>query len=356
MTPSRVRAAIYQGSGHITVEDRPRPTPTAGEVLVEVSHCGICGSDVHLMLDDWGPTGVVQGHEYSGTVVELGDDTSGWQVGDPVVGGPSPQCGSCAACRANQPSQCARRGEDGAEAGHGEPGGFATHVLVDQRALRAVPDGLPLRVAALAEPLAVSLHAITRSALRPQERALVLGAGPIGALIVAALRARGYGQVGVVEPAPARRLLARELRADPVLTPDALPETSPFSPEQIAGDGVEVVFECSGRRSAMEAGLGMLRRGGRLVLVGAGIEAPRFDPNRILLNELTVTGAFCYDHDGIETALDLLASPGSLPLDLLIEPDDVPLDGLSGALRKLAEGTVAGKALVAPTEGAEGAP
>ena len=97
----------------------------------------------------------------------------------------------------------------------------------------------------------------------------------------------------------------------------------------------------------MQAGLAQLVRGGALVLVGSGIDPPRFDPNRILLNELIITGACEYGHDGFERALELLAS-GSLPIDLLLEPDDVPLDGMLDAMRDLAEGRRAGKVLVRP--------
>jgi threonine dehydrogenase-like Zn-dependent dehydrogenase len=103
----------------------------------------------------------------------------------------------------------------------------------------------------------------------------------------------------------------------------------------------------------MEAGLRMLRRGGCLVMVGAGLEPPRFDPNRILLNELTVTGAFCYDHGGIDAALAMLAQ-NVLPLDRLLEPDDVGLDALGPALAGLAAGDIAGKVLVAPSLTLEG--
>jgi threonine dehydrogenase-like Zn-dependent dehydrogenase len=110
---------------------------------------------------------------------------------------------------------------------------------------------------------------------------------------------------------------------------------------------VDVVLECSGRAAAMEAGLAQLIRGGTLVLVGAGMEAPRFDPNRILLNELVVTGAFTYDQGGFERALDLLAA-GAVPVDDLLEPEVVPLDGLLDAMRGLAEGRLAGKVLVRP--------
>ena len=118
-------------------------------------------------------------------------------------------------------------------------------------------------------------------------------------------------------------------------------------PARVVDDAVDVVLECSGKAKAMEAGLAQLVRGGTLVLVGAGIDRPRFDPNRILLNELVITGANTYDHDGFEQALALLAS-GQLPVDDLLEPDDVPLEGVLDAMRDLAEGRRAGKVLVKP--------
>jgi (R,R)-butanediol dehydrogenase/meso-butanediol dehydrogenase/diacetyl reductase len=108
-----------------------------------------------------------------------------------------------------------------------------------------------------------------------------------------------------------------------------------------------VVLECSGHKSAIESGFHQLRRGGVLVMVGAGIEHPTFDPNRMILNELTVTGSFVYDKGGFEHALTLLASP-SFPNDLLISPNDVPLNGVGEALEALATGRIAGKVMVRP--------
>jgi threonine dehydrogenase-like Zn-dependent dehydrogenase len=118
---------------------------------------------------------------------------------------------------------------------------------------------------------------------------------------------------------------------------------------------VDVVLECSGKKAAMEAGLCQLRRGGRMVLVGAGIEAPTFDPNRLLLNELTVTGSFVYDEGGFATALELLATDG-FPLDALFAPDDVPLDRLVDTLVDLASGRIAAKAMVVPGLGRSPSP
>ena len=144
-----------------------------------------------------------------------------------------------------------------------------------------------------------------------------------------------------------RQQLARDLGADEVLHPDDLPAYGLHQPEEISPHAAHVVFECSGKKAAMEAGLQQVRRGGRLVLVGAGIEPPTFDANRILLNELTITGSFVYDADGFERALELLAS-GKLPTDLLIDPTDVSLSELQDAMVGVGRRTIAGKVMVVP--------
>ena len=176
---------------------------------------------------------------------------------------------------------------------------------------------------------------------------MVFGAGPIGALTIAALVTMDMGPVVVVEPGERRRRLATDLGAAEVLDPSELETYPPWEPERQSPRAVDVVLECSGKKAAIETGFHQLRRGGRLVLVGAGIEAPSFDPNRLLLNELEITGSFVYDADGFERALALLAS-GTLPLSLLIDSKDVGLDGIAGALQDLATGKIAGKVMVVP--------
>jgi (R,R)-butanediol dehydrogenase/meso-butanediol dehydrogenase/diacetyl reductase len=297
-----------------------------------------------MTLEGWGRPGSIGGHEWTGVVADVGADVDRWRVGDHVVGGPARRCGRCGPCRDGRPALCEARGTPGVDE---ERGAFARYIRAHQAELLAVPEQLGLRDAALAEPLAVALHGITQSRIAPDEAALVIGAGPIGQLVLAALLAQGCTRVTVVEPSPARQHLADRLGATAVVHPDDLHVPSIAEPDLIVGDAVDVVIECSGRRSAMEAGLAQLRRAGRLVLVGAGIEPPHFDPNRILLNELVITGSFTYDADGFERALDLLAS-GSLPLDLLLEPDAISLDDLLDAMRRLATGEVAAKVLVAP--------
>jgi len=326
------------------VEQRPVPRPGPGEVLVEVDHCGICGSDVHMLLDGWWEKGLVAGHEFTGTIVAKGDDVAGWELGEMVVGGTSPKCGHCRRCLEGKPSQCENRQGPIVD---GHDGAFARYVLVREASLLRLPPGLTARQAALAEPLAVALHGITRSGAAPGDRVMVIGAGPIGALSIAALVARGIGPVIDVEPGERRKQLARRLGADEVLDPTDLETFPPWEPERITERATHVVLECSGKKAAIEAGFHQLRRGGTLVLVGAGLDHPAFDPNRFVLNELHVVGSFVYDLGGFERALELLASD-DFPTDLLIEAEDVPLDRLSDALTGLAEGRLAGKVMVVP--------
>jgi 2-desacetyl-2-hydroxyethyl bacteriochlorophyllide A dehydrogenase len=224
-------------------------------------------------------------------------------------------------------------------------GAFATHVLCRADRLRVVPAGLDLRTAALAEPLAVALHALTRAELPPRARVLVSGAGPIGALVAAVALHRGH-EVHVVEPAPSRQQLAARLGAVVVSTG----QLASFDMTQVdtqAETAYDSVIETSGKRSAMEAGYQQLRRGGRLVLVGTGMERPRFDPNRMIVMELTVCGAFVYDADGFERAIELLAS-GHLRTEVLIDDVEYGLDGVGEAAARLAAGEHAGKVMIVP--------
>jgi 2-desacetyl-2-hydroxyethyl bacteriochlorophyllide A dehydrogenase len=341
--PSSMSAAVYRGKGALTVETIPVPAAGPGQVLVEVSYCGICGSDLHMVLEGWGQPGHIGGHETSGRVVTLGDGVTRWEVGDPVVIGPSPACGACDPCRAGRPALCSKRA--GPTEDHSWQGAFATYVRRDEADLYRIPPNLPLRAAALTEPLAVALHGITLSGARPGERVLVTGAGPIGLLSIAALRALGIDDVTVSEPTERRRRVALAVGANAAVTPEEL--VTPDFPTHLVDAPYHAVLECSGHPAAMETGLGQLAPMGRLVLVGAGIKRPRFDNNRILLNELVITGAYTYDADGYERALELL-STGGLPVDLLIEPGEVPLEGLLEAMRGLAAGELAAKVMVVP--------
>jgi len=224
-------------------------------------------------------------------------------------------------------------------------GAFAEYVRVHHSQLVRIPDGLTLREAALAEPLAVALHGITLGRIRAGQRAFVTGVGPIGMLTVAALRARGVEDIVVSEPAPARRERALEVGARLALDPAEL--ENPRMPFEIAADAADTAFECSGTVPGFLTAIGRLRRAGTLVILGTGMARPPLDINRVLLNELTVTGGYEYDEHGFEDALALLAG-GTLPTDRLIAARDVALPGVLEAMERLAAGEIAGKVMVAP--------
>jgi threonine dehydrogenase-like Zn-dependent dehydrogenase len=158
------------------------------------------------------------------------------------------------------------------------------------------------------------------------------------------LKAQGIDDIVVSEPKERRRALCEKLGAR-VIAPEDLP--TPRWPHDLVDEPFDVVLECSGVGAAMESGLAQLKRAGTLVMVGAGMARPKFDPNRILLNELIITGAYVYDDDGWGRALDLLAS-GKMPNDLLVEESDYRLDQLLDAAIGLHEGELAAKAMVVP--------
>jgi 2-desacetyl-2-hydroxyethyl bacteriochlorophyllide A dehydrogenase len=337
-------AAVYRGDRRIDVEQLPVPVPGPGDVVVEVSHCGICGSDLHVFVDGWGAPGTTGGHEWSGVVARVGDGVGDWRPGDRVVGGPATGCGDCVGCRAGRPNLCIGRPRAGIDP---HQGAFARYVRARAGSLYRIPDGLDLRTAALTEPLAVALHQIDRSGAQPGDRVLVTGAGPIGLLTVAALAALGVDDVTMSEPGGRRRQRAADVGARRAITPEELPRV-PDLPMDVVDDPFDAAIDCSGRADAMEHALGLLRRGGTLVLSGTGMKRPRIDANRVILNEVVVTGAVEYVPGDYHRALDLLAS-GALPTALLLEPDDVALAGMQEAVARLDAGELAGKVLVRPS-------
>ena len=294
MTPaaSTMPAAVYRRPGELDVTEVPLPELGPHDALVRVAYCGLCGTDLHMVLDGWGTPDTILGHEWSGRVAAAGAEAR-IDEGTPVVGRGWTECGRCQHCRAGQPGLCVQRPLAGIDDGHS--GAFARYLVTDHRNLTAVPDGLSLREAAYAEPLAVAMHAVTRGSFRPGGRAMVFGCGPIGAAVVAVLIAHD-GEVTVVEPSEPRQDLARRLGAV-VRSADEL--ETPDHPGQVPADAVGWVFETSGARRAAQAGLTQLAGGGTMVIVGIGMDYPKLDTNRMILNELVVTGAYEYDPDGL---------------------------------------------------------
>ncbi len=334
-------AAIYVGDGRIEVDEVPVPEPAGGEVLIEVAECGICGSDLHLVLERYARPGAILGHEWSGTVVSPDRSGRGWAEGDRVVFSPTPGCGTCRPCRRGRPSVCRQRPPSDMR---DMRGAFAQYVAVSSDNLARIPDGLATRPAALAEPTAIALHAVELSGVRPDDRVLVTGAGPVGLLIIGVLVARGVGDITVSEPVELKRRRAVEVGAVRAVSPD---ELEPPAMGGIASGAFGVAFECSGRADAGEAALGQLDAAGVLVFVGTGAQPTRVNHNRMIVLELEAIGAYNYSDGGFGPALDLLGD-GALPLDLLIEEDDVTLDGVMEAMGRMARGELPAKVLVRP--------
>jgi len=341
MLPDSMAAAVYVGDGELEVQSLPVPEVGPQQALVEVSHCGICGSDLHLVLERFARPGSVLGHEWAGTVAAVGGDVEGWEVGTPVVADDQPGCGQCRACRRGRPSVCLRRGERDLL---GFRGAYCEYVTTAALRLLRVPEGLSLRTAALTEPTAIALHAVHLAGVTPDDRVLVTGAGPVGLLVLAVLRSVGVTDITVSEPAAARQQRACAVGAATVITPDDL---GPVPMGRTAEHPYTVAFECSGRAAAAEAALDQLDYAGTLVFVGTGSAWPRVNQNRMIVLELTAIGAYNYDAAGFAPALELLAS-GRLPVDLLVEPTDVGLDALLPTMQRLARGELASKVLVRP--------
>ena len=333
-------AAVYVGDGRIEVEEVPRPEPGPGEVLVEIAECGICGSDLHMVLERYAKPGAILGHEWSGIVAAAPSD-SGWAPGDRVVGNAAPGCGVCRPCRRGRPSVCLTRATADFA---GYRGAFCQYKTVAADGLIRIPDSLPTRAAALAEPMAITLHALRLADVGPDDRVLVTGAGPVGLLIIAALRAQGIADITVSEPSPVRRQQALDVGATRVVAPDTLGDTPMTLP---VAEPYDVVFECSGHASAIEAGFAQLHYAGTLVIVGTGFDRPRINQNRMIIFELEIIGAYNYNDEGFQSAVDLLDS-GTLPLESLIEPNGIPLSEVMVSMERLARGEIPSKVMVEP--------
>ena len=335
-------AAVYVGDGEIAVRDLEIPAPGPAEALVEVSHCGICGTDLHLVLERYARPDSVLGHEWAGTIAAVGPSVQGWEIGARVVQNPITGCGECRACLRGRPSVCLRR--DAPDLLDFSHGAFTRYKVVPAARLLRVPESLSTRAAALTEPTAIAIHTVNLSGAQPGDRVLVTGGGPVGLLTTAVLRARGIDDITVSEPAPLRRERALGVGASRVIAPADLARAPMGRP---VAEPYTLAFECSGNAAAAESAFDQLDYAGTLVFVGTGHEMPRINHNRAIVLELTIIAAYNYDLEGFAPALELLAS-GRLPLDALIERDDVLLDDVLATMHRLAAGELPGKVMVRP--------
>jgi (R,R)-butanediol dehydrogenase/meso-butanediol dehydrogenase/diacetyl reductase len=333
-----MKAARFHGPGDIRIDDVPEPLVRPGAVKVEVEWCGICGTDLHEYLE--GPifappanaphplTGetvpITLGHEFAGVVHEVGDGVDGVRVGDRVAVEPYIICGRCDACQQGRYNVCQTLGFVGLS-GYG--GGFSQFVVAEQRWIHPLGD-LGTDVGALVEPLAVAYHAVRLSGARPDQTALVFGAGPIGLVTTAALRAAGVEQIIVVEPADVRKTKAPGAGADHVLDPtrtDVVAEVT----ELTKGRGADVSFECAGIDAVLKSAILATRAGGTCVNVAIWGHEASVAMNDLVFREVNLLGSLAYAGDHPAT-IEMIASGKVDPFQFItgrIDLDDIVADG-----------------------------
>jgi (R,R)-butanediol dehydrogenase/meso-butanediol dehydrogenase/diacetyl reductase len=342
-----MRAARLFGPGDLRVVDVPPPLPPgADEVLIRISHCGVCGTDAH----EWqhggpmtplerrhpssghvGPTTI--GHEFTGTVEATGPEVDHLSVGQRVVAGAGQSCGECRNCRRGRTNLCDHYFTYGLSL----DGGMAEQVVVPAAMCVAVPDSCPSERAALAQPLAIAMHAVSRADLTGVRRVLVVGAGGIGALLVAALTDRPL-EVVVADLSTARLDAARELGAhETVLT---------SAGEPTDGIAADVAFETSGSEAGLRLALASVGRGGQVVVLGLPDDRIVLDTRRAVVDEVDlITSSAHVCANDLPAAVELLSRRN---IDRTIIADVISMEALvERGLAPLAAGRAGGKVVVA---------
>ncbi len=296
-----MRTVFIDGAEDMRVEDTPLPEPQEGQVRLKVDYVGVCGSDLHYYFDGANGAFVVRepltpGHEMAGTIDF--DPSGTWQPGTPVTIHPA-RFGAEDPTHPEHPHLW----KGGSYLGSASTwphtqGAMADHLIVDLNMVRALPDGLPTRLAALAEPLGVALHALNQAGGVTEQRVFVSGAGPIGLLVAGAALIEGATQVVVSEPAEGARRRALTLGVQAALDPthDALP----------AGE-FDVVFECSGAPQAISAAFEVVRGAGTVVQVGMVPNQPiGVNLAPFVSKEVTYRSSFRFK-DEVDRAVEMLA-------------------------------------------------
>jgi (R,R)-butanediol dehydrogenase/meso-butanediol dehydrogenase/diacetyl reductase len=328
-----MRAVAITGDRKVAVVSIDRPVPGSGEVLLDVRYCGICGSDLHMldMPAEMIPPGLVLGHEFTGVIAGLGPGVQGWSAGERVAVLPMVSCGECYACRAGHLNLCEKGIDHGP--GIGRQGAYAESVVVPAGMLRRLPAAVSDAEGALIEPLAVAIRAIRLSGATPQEPVCVLGAGPIGVLTVAGLRARGFGKIAVVEPAAGRRAAAARLGVQAAAPQDAIQDV----PALLGDEPPTTVIDCTGHPSGAPLAIRLLPPGGRLMIAGLPGDPAPIDLTALAVNEIVVRGSLAYADDDFAEALDHIAAR-RIPCHQIITTT-APLDQAPAWFEELTSGT-----------------
>jgi threonine dehydrogenase-like Zn-dependent dehydrogenase len=347
-----MKAAVMR-DGALVVDDVAEPAPGPGQVLVRTLACGICGSDLHAlahgdlmveMSQHAGPPAdgmpsleimdlardVVMGHEFTAEVLELGADVGNSKVGDVIV---------------SMPIAFDVGGVHSVGYSNRYPGGYGELMVLNDLLALKVPNGLDARRAALTEPMAVGLHAVNRSQVTPGHAAVVLGAGPVGLAVIAALAALGVEPIVAADFSATRRRLATTMGAHEVVDPSVEPAMDAW--RRIGAKDPLVIFEAVGVPGMLDSAMAAAPRGAQVLVVGVCMQPDTVRPMLAIGKELNLQ--FVLGYDPLEFAETLRRiSEGELVVDPLIT-GSVDIDGIPGAFADLGHPDDHAKILVEPT-------
>ncbi len=318
--------------------------PGPGQAQIQVSHCGICGTDLHIFhgkMDHRVKVPQVFGHEMSGSIVAVGEGVEGFAPGDRVTVRPLDPCGVCPACQAGHSHICQKLKFIGIDV----PGAMQGLWTIPAHTLHRLPPTLSSKHAALIEPIAVAAHDVRLGEVRAGEYVVVQGGGPIGMLVAMVARNEG-ARVLVTEVNQFRISLAGELGlrcVDPRQT-----DVVQMVNDETGGAGADVVFEVSGTAPGAELMTKLPRTRGRIVIVAIFGEQPKVDLFRFFWRELRLCGARVYEPQDFERAI-ALAGAGTIPFSRLIT-NVYPLEGLETGLRQMERGGDVMKVLIQCSE------
>ena len=328
-----MKAIVWNGPEEMSVEEVPEPAVEPGTVVVRPEAVGICGSEIEGYLGRMGnrTPPLVMGHEFAGTVTEVGEGVDEDLLGREVAVNPLSSDGTCRLCRAGYTNLCPNRRLVGIHS----PGGFAEYALAPAQNVYPLPEGVEARAGALAEPLANGVHAIKLGlAGLFVEHAVVVGAGTIGLMCLQAAVLEDIPEVSVVEPHEARREQALELGAHAAYASGEEAREALEGPTE--GLGADLVVDAVGaevtRRMAVEV---LLRPGGRAVFVGLHDDATTLGFHDVVRGQLDLQGSYAFTADDYEQALEWLIA-GSAGIGEL--PPVLPLEEGPGAFAELVRG------------------
>ncbi|MGQ9723444.1 MAG: zinc-dependent alcohol dehydrogenase [Candidatus Jordarchaeum sp.] len=317
-----MKAALFQGPSAkpmFTVEDVERPKPKANEVLVEVEASALCGTDLHildgtLLSKAYKQPPLIVGHEWAGTVVEVGDSANKFKVGDRVFSSPNFSCGVCTFCLRGRPNLCDRRGVFGLNA----PGSNAEYIAAPQESLYFLPDGISFKVGSLiGDTLGTAYHAIIRVQVQPGDVVALWGLGPVGMTIAQMAKIVGASKLIVVDVVPSRLEEISKLGvADFTINgkeKDAVEEIKKLTD----GMGADITIEVTGVNLALGQAFDALRKGGKLLLVGTHSKNYDLWSLAVMYREMTIIGTFAHVPTEAEQFVNLVES-GRIKLEALI--------------------------------------